>query len=130
MTCHHWGPVSELHLQPQSPQVSAKKTKTKTKQKTKQQQKKRALQPSTTHCCSHPPGNTPTLQLPLPNTSVPRSLIMSFSKTYNWEQLVQHLLHGLGGTGCFLCGLRWWGKATEIISDSRGGCGLPPLGVH
>ena len=29
---------------------------------------KRALQSSTTHCCSHPPGKTPTLLLPLPNT--------------------------------------------------------------
>ena len=24
---------------------------------------------------------------------------------------------------------RWQGKATTVISDSRGGCGLPPLGV-
>ena len=30
-------------------------------------EKKRALQPSTICCCSHSPGNTPTLQLPLPN---------------------------------------------------------------
>ena len=30
--------------------------------------KKRALQPSTTPCCSHSPGNTPALLLPMPNT--------------------------------------------------------------
>ena len=27
--------------------------------------KKRELQPSTTHCCSHSPGNTPALKLPM-----------------------------------------------------------------
>ena len=30
-------------------------------------EKKRALQPSTIHCCSHFHRNTPALQLPLPN---------------------------------------------------------------
>ena len=30
-------------------------------------EKKRALQPSTKHCCSHSPGSTPTLLLPLTN---------------------------------------------------------------
>ena len=24
---------------------------------------------------------------------------------------------------------RWWGETTTVISDSRSGCGLPPLGV-
>ena len=32
------------------------------------QQKKRALQLTTTHWCSHSPGNTPALLPPLPNT--------------------------------------------------------------
>ena len=31
-------------------------------------EKKRALQPITMRWCSHSPGNTPTLLLPLPNT--------------------------------------------------------------
>ena len=35
--------------------------------KKKKKKKKKALQPSTTGYCSQPPGNTPTLQLPLPN---------------------------------------------------------------
>ena len=48
------GPVSGLHLRLRSPQGS---TTT----------KKRALQPSITRCCCHPPGNTPTLPLPLLN---------------------------------------------------------------
>ena len=30
--------------------------------------KKRALHPSTIHFCSHSPGNTPALLLPMPNT--------------------------------------------------------------
>ena len=25
---------------------------------------------------------------------------------------------------------RWWGKTTTVISDSTGGHGPPPLGVH
>ena len=55
------GAFEQLHLWPQSLQGSANQ-----KQK-KKKKKKRALQQSTT-CCSHCPGNTPTLQLPLPNT--------------------------------------------------------------
>ena len=44
--------VIPVHRWPQAPQMSAKK---------------RELQPSTTHCCSHSPGNTPALLLPLPH---------------------------------------------------------------
>ena len=32
VSCHHWGPLNELHLQPQSPQGSAKKKKKKKKE--------------------------------------------------------------------------------------------------
>ena len=106
MACHHWGPVSGLHLWPQSSQRSAKKKKKKKRentdnkpplfllsppwahpptkggpgapttrgpshlrggQKKKKKKKERALQPNPTCSCSHPPGNTPTLQLPVPN---------------------------------------------------------------
>ena len=53
VACHHYESMKRHHLQPQSPQRSAQR---------------RALQPSTTRCCSHSPGNTYTLLLPLPNT--------------------------------------------------------------
>ena len=52
VACHNYGSMNRVHLWPQSPQRSAIK---------------RAPQLSTTCCCSHPPGNAPTLQLPLPN---------------------------------------------------------------
>ena len=53
MTFHHYGSVNRLYLRPQATQRSAKK---------------RALQLSTTHCCSHSPRNARALLLPLPNT--------------------------------------------------------------
>ena len=52
MVQHHYGSVNRHHLWPQSPQKSAQK---------------RALLLSTSSCCSHFPGNTHTLLLPLPN---------------------------------------------------------------
>ena len=42
---------------------------------------------------------------------------------------MQHLLHGLSGTGCFLNGCRKQGQTTAVISDSRGGCGPLPVGI-
>ena len=54
IACHNWGPVTGLHLQPQSPQGLAKK-------------KKRGEKKNTTQGSSHSPGNTPTMQLPLAN---------------------------------------------------------------
>lgn len=52
--CYHEGSMNRHHLQPQSPQRSAQRG---------------ALQPSTTRCCSHCPGNTHALMLPLTNVS-------------------------------------------------------------
>ena len=37
--------------------------------------------------------------------------------------------YGLSMTGHLLCGLQAAG-ANSVISDSRGGCGLPPLAIH
>ena len=42
---------------------------------------------------------------------------------------MQHLLPGLSGTGCFLCDLQVAGENTAVIPDSRGGHGLPLLGI-
>ena len=43
---------------------------------------------------------------------------------------MQHLLRGLSGTGCFLCGLQVLGQTPAVISDSRGWHGPPPpLGI-
>lgn len=57
---------------------------------------------------SHAPGNTPFLQLPLPNTlGDPQTLgNCPFPRSYNQEQQAQHLLRGLSGTGCLLHGLQ------------------------
>ena len=48
------------------------------------------------------------LQLPLPNALGGTQMLdhCPFPRPYNKEQLVQHLLHGLSGTGCFLHGLQ------------------------
>ena len=43
---------------------------------------------------------------------------------------MQHLFHGLSGMGCFWHGLQVVGATSVVISDSRGGHGLPPLGVY
>ena len=93
MTCHHWGPVSRLHLQ--------------TSHLRDQQKKKRALQPSTTHYCSHSSGSIPALLLSLPNALESAHMLdhCRFPGTYNEEQLVQHLLCGLSRMRCFLHGL-------------------------
>ena len=63
---------------------------------------------STIHCHSYSPGNTPAVQLPLPNALGGAQKLghCPFPRSYNEEQLVQHLLHGLSGTGCFLHGLQ------------------------
>ena len=42
---------------------------------------------------------------------------------------MQNLLHGLSRMGFFLHGSQVEG-AKSVVSDSRGGHGLPPLGVH
>ena len=47
----------------------------------------------------------------------------------NEEQPVQHLLHGLSKTVCFLHGLQVAGQTTTVISNSRGVHRLPPLRV-
>ena len=80
--------MNGLHLRSQSPQGLAKK------------KKKKALQPSITRCCSHPPGNTPALQLPLPNALDSAQMLdhCPLPGPYNQEQLVQHLLPGLSRT--------------------------------
>ena len=49
---NRYGAVNRHHLWPQAP---------------KRLPQKWALQLSTTHCCSHSPGNAPALLLPLPN---------------------------------------------------------------
>ena len=53
-------------------------------------------------------GNTPALQLPLPNTlgSVQTLDHCPFPGPYNKEQLMQHLLRGLSRMGGFLRGLQ------------------------
>ena len=43
---------------------------------------------------------------------------------------MKHLLHWLSRMGYFLCGLQVVGANTAVISDSRGGHDLPPLGIH
>ena len=43
---------------------------------------------------------------------------------------MQQLLCGLSRMGCFLFGLQLVGQASEVISDSKGGHGLPLLGAH
>ena len=97
-------------------------------------EKKRALQPSTTHCCSHFPGKTPTLKLPLPNAlggaQVPRHLVTiplkdlttrrSWGSTFYTGQMGQ-------GVYCVVCRQR--GHTATVIPDSRGGHGPPPLGI-
>ena len=120
VACHHRVPGGGLHLWPQSPQGLEKKKK-----------KKKALQPSTICYGSHSPGNTPALQLPLPNAlgDVQTLGHCPFPRPYNQEQLVQHLLCGLSGTECFLHGLQEAGQTTAVISGSRGRSGLLPLGV-
>ena len=60
VACHHEGSRNRHHWQPRSPQRSAQR---------------KALQPSTTCCCSQSPGDAHTLLLPLP--SVPGA-------TYTW----------------------------------------------
>ena len=74
---------------------------------------------------SNSPGITPFLLLPLPNALGNTQMLdhCPFPRPNNQEQLVQHLLHVLSGTGCFLRGLQGWGQTTTVISDSRGGCG-------
>ena len=54
------------------------------------------------------PGNTPALQLPLPNTLGGTKTLghCPFPRPYNWEQLVQHLLWELSRKRCFLHGLQ------------------------
>ena len=43
---------------------------------------------------------------------------------------MQHLLWELSSKKCFLSSLQVVGQTTAVISDSRGGHGLPPLGIH
>ena len=38
-------------------------------------------------------------------------------------------MHRLSMKGYLLCGLQMVGKTTSVISDSRGGLGMPPLGL-
>ena len=42
---------------------------------------------------------------------------------------MQHLLCGISGTLCFLCGLQVAGQTAAVISGSRGGSGPMPLGI-
>ena len=49
---HHYGSLNRDHQQPQAPQRLTEK---------------RVLQPSTTRCCPHSPGNVTAQLLPLPN---------------------------------------------------------------
>ena len=66
------------------------------------------MQTSTIGCCSHSPGITPALQLPLPKALGGTKTLCHcpFPGPYNEEQLVQHILCGLSGTGCFLHSLQ------------------------
>ena len=112
IVCHHWVPVSELHLPPQSPQVLA-------------------LQPSTTHCCSHLPGNTSPCSCHCQTFwAVPRHLITAPSQDpANSSSWCSTSWVGSAGWGasCMVC--RWWGKTPNVISYSRDGCSPLPLGV-
>ena len=91
MACHHCRPVSGLHLQPQSPQGLAKKKKEREREST---------------VIKH---HTLLLSRPWEHTHRANALggtkmldHCPFPRPYNYKQLVQHLLCGLSGTGCFL----------------------------
>ena len=75
------GAVNRYHLQPQAPHWWAKK---------------RALRASTTRCGSHLSGNTPTLQLPLPNApgTTYTCLITITSQAPVTRSSLHHLLMG------------------------------------
>ena len=92
-------------------------------------EKKRALQPSIICYCSHSPGNTPTLQLPLPKPLVGGQTLGHCPKILQLGATGTVPLCGLSGTKCFLCGLQGQGQKTAVIHDFRGGCGPLPLEV-
>ena len=109
--------MNRLHVQPQSPQRLAKK----------------ALKQSTTCCCSHYPGNTPNLQIPLPNGpgSTHTCLITVPSQgPATRSSLCSTSCVGSAGQGASCVVYSWWGQTTTVITDSRGGHGPPPLEVH
>ena len=109
--------MNRLSLQPQSPQRSAKK---------------RTLQQSTTCCCSHPSGNTLALLLSRPNTlgSTHTYLINVTSQgPATRSSLCSTSCMGQVEWGASCMVYSWWGQTTGVISDSRGGSGLPPLGI-
>ena len=85
--------MNSLNLQPQSPQRLAKE---------------KTLQLSSTCCCFHSPENTLTLLMLLTNTLGSTQMLdrCPFPGPYNQEQPVQHFLHGLRRTRCFLHGLQ------------------------
>ena len=86
--------------------------------------------PSTICCCSHPPVNTATLQLPLPNTGWhPDTWSLSLPKTLQ-----------LGAAGAAPPVWAKWNRVllvvckqqeqtAAVIPDSRGGCGMLLLEV-
>ena len=87
--------MNRLHLWSRSPQRS----------------KKKALQQSTICCCSHSPGNTPTLLLLPQMLQVLPICHCHFLEPCNQEQPVQHLL---------------WAKGDGVLLEwSTGGRGKP-----
>ena len=86
--------------------------------------KKRVLQLSTTHSCSHSPGNT------LAQAAPTRADHCHFLGHCNEEQPVKQFLCGLSRMGCFLCGLQVARANQQIFSDSKVGHGLPPAEVR
>lgn len=76
--------------------------------------KMRVLQTSTIRCCSHSPGNTPILQLPLPNALVvPSTWSLSLPKSLQ-----------LGALGAAPPGWTNWGRV--LLVRSAGSRGKPP----
>ena len=79
-----------------------------------QKEKKRALQPSTICCCFHSPGNTPTLQLPLPNA-------------LGSAQTLGHCLFPKPTTRKGWCSTSFMAKWDRVLLEwSAGGRGKPP----
>ena len=103
VACHHQGPVNREHLRPQSPQTSAKK---------------RALQPSTTCCCSHSPGNTPALLQPLPKT--PGATYTCLTTVTSQGPATRRSLHHLPAGPCHC-----QGPSNQALATRPAHCHLP-----
>ena len=101
------GVVNMLHVWPQSPQRLAKK---------------RTLQLSTTCCCSHSPGRISPLLLPLPNTPSSTHTCLTIVTSQNPATSPPAWAKRDGAL------LAW--STGKLLQLSRGGCGLPPQGVH